>query len=116
MVLERWGAEWGWLGSRRRAGSDAAGYDKRNKNDYASDFQPVDRRRHLHDQGRRGDGSARSGADRADMRIERTGVQINAAMQLCGKEDAPEEQSQGKKPLGFLRHVPEFAHLMSSLY
>src|SRR5882757_1921953 len=88
--VDRWiGAEWVLLDGGRRAGRDAAGNHQRNGDHYAGNFQPVDRWRHLHDQRESWDGSARGGADRANVGIERTGVQINAAMQLGGQEDTP---------------------------
>jgi hypothetical protein len=87
------------LGSRRRAGSDTAENDKRNGNDDARGFQPVNRRRHLHDQRGSRDGGARGGADRTDMRIERTGVQIHTAMQLRREKYASDEESQAEKSL-----------------
>src|SRR5579862_2865814 len=97
---DRWiGAEWGLLDCGRRARRDTAGNHKRNGNHYTGNFQPVNRWRHLHDQRGSRNGSARGGADWANVGIERSGVQINATMQLCRQEDAPEQQRQKKNTL-----------------
>jgi len=93
------GAEWELLYGGRRARRDTAGNYKRNGDDNAGDFQPVDRRGHLHDQRWSRHGGARGGADRANVRIQRSRIQINAAVQLPCKKDASEEERHEEKPL-----------------
>ena len=93
------GAEWGVLNGGRRAGRDAAGNNWRNENYDAGNFDPVDRRRHLRSQRRSRDGGARGGADRANMRIKRARIQVNAAVQLPRKEDAPKKERHEEKSL-----------------
>jgi hypothetical protein len=87
------------LNGGRRARGDAAGNNWRNENDDAGNFDPVDRRCHLHNQRRSRDGGARCGADGADVRIKRARIQVNATMQLPRKEEASEEERHEEKPL-----------------
>jgi hypothetical protein len=93
------GAEWEVLNGGRRAGRDTSGSNQWNENDVAGNFHPIDRRGHFHDQGRSRDSSAGSGADRTNVGIKRTRIQVNEAVQLPRKEDASEDEPHEEKPL-----------------
>jgi hypothetical protein len=85
------GAEWGVLGGGRRARSDARGKRKRNGNDGTTNLQPMAGRSHFEHGRGSGDRGPHRGADWANVGIERARVQINAAVQLRRKKNAPEE-------------------------
>ena len=86
-----------WLRGRRRARSDVAGSDKRNGHGDAGNFEMVAGRNHFDHRGWSGDRGPCRGADWANVGIERTGVQIHAAMQLRREKYGSEEKRQVEK-------------------
>ena len=79
---------------RRSSRGDAAGNNEGNHSRDTEFFQAVNGRSHL-DMRRSGHNrTSRHGANRAKMRIERLGIQVETAVQLRSEQDAGQERCQ----------------------
>lgn len=83
-----------FLGEGRSTWGDVAENYDRNTGQCAGHFKSIYGRNQNDNWRRSGDSAARRGADRAEVRVQRSGVQLQTAMHLRREKNDPDEEYQ----------------------
>ena len=97
-----------WLREGRRARRDIAGSFSGNDSGCGEILKPVNCRGHFDGQRGGDDGGAGYGTDRANVRIDGLGTQVQAAVKLGPEKDTREERRQEKGEFAATTHFAGF--------
>ena len=97
-----------WLREGRCARRDIAGNFRGNDSGYGEILKPVNGRGHFDGQRRGDDGGAGYRTDRANVRINGLGTQVQAAVKLRPEQDTREERRQEQGEFAATAHFAGF--------